>query len=614
MPIEIGKIEALFRYPVKSMSGEPLEVADLGWHGLDGDRRLAFRRVEDRGGFPWLTATKLPELILFAPLRRQPVADGNLPTHVRTPAGEELEMFGEELAADVARRHGSPVEMMHLDRGIFDEASVSVITSATIGEIGKRAAQPPDVRRFRPNILIESLRSVPFEEDDWVGGVLSFGETTETPAIGRHQSRRALRDGEPRPGLGAPGRGDDEDDRSRERQQGGGLRHRHATGPPRGRTTRILRAAHRASSATLNGAYSLHRFVLRVLALAIIPGCTTPENRNPIDPIAFDEVATDVERLGWSSAGLATVHHQADSLGAAAVLVVTSGEVVLRRGDVAKNYRAHSIRKSFLSALYGIAIENGQIDTTRTLEELGIDEATPLTESENRATIADLLSGRSGIYLPAASEVASARDGRPERHQYEPGSHWHYNNWDHNVLGSIYRQETGDDIFEAFDRHIAIPIGMQDYELSDTRYQLEEVSIHPSYKFRMSTRDLARFGLLYLEGGRARGTSIVPESWVSTSTRSHSITGRSGTKAGYGLMWWVYADTARKPALSGPPAAFTASGTGGHRLTVIPAIDTVLVFRTDTDDSSAARIGSSTYDRFVDCVLRARLPSGEGSD
>ena len=67
LSIKVGEVEALFRYPIKSMRGEPLEVADLGWHGLDGDRRLAFRRAGDRGGFPWLTASKLPELILFAP-------------------------------------------------------------------------------------------------------------------------------------------------------------------------------------------------------------------------------------------------------------------------------------------------------------------------------------------------------------------------------------------------------------------------------------------------------------------------------------------------------------------------------------------------------------------
>jgi uncharacterized protein YcbX len=184
MPIKVGEIEALFRYPVKSMRGEPLEVADVGWHGLDGDRRLALRRADDRSGFPWLTASKLPELILFTPQRRGPIAGGSLPTHIRTPEGEELAVFGQGLAAEIGRRHGSPVEMMHLDRGIFDEASISVITSATVREIGRLAAQRPDVRRFRPNILIASLRPVPFEEDDWVGGVLSFGETKGAAAIG----------------------------------------------------------------------------------------------------------------------------------------------------------------------------------------------------------------------------------------------------------------------------------------------------------------------------------------------------------------------------------------------------------------------------------------------
>ena len=184
-PSKIGEVEALYRYPVKSMGGERLDVADLGWHGLDGDRRLAFRRADDRGGFPWLTASKLPELILFAPQRSRPATSGGaLPTHVRTPEGQELAVFGQELARQVGDRHGSPVEMMHLNRGIFDEASISVIASATVNEVGRLAAQRPDVRRFRPNILIASLRSAPFEEDEWVGGVLWFGETKDGAAIG----------------------------------------------------------------------------------------------------------------------------------------------------------------------------------------------------------------------------------------------------------------------------------------------------------------------------------------------------------------------------------------------------------------------------------------------
>jgi uncharacterized protein YcbX len=175
-PITIGHVEAIFRYPVKSMAGEPLDSANLGWHGLDGDRRLAFRRIEDRGGFPWLTAGKLPDLILFS-------AEGNLPTHVRTPDGQELPIFSEELAAEVARRYGAPVQMMHFKHGIFDEANISVIASETVCEISRLAGLNPDVRRFRPNILIRLLRPVPFQEDDWVGGVLSFGEGDDAPAV-----------------------------------------------------------------------------------------------------------------------------------------------------------------------------------------------------------------------------------------------------------------------------------------------------------------------------------------------------------------------------------------------------------------------------------------------
>ncbi len=183
MPIKIGVIEALFRYPVKSMGGERLEAAEMGWYGLDGDRRLALRRKESHGGMPWLTASKLPELILFSPQWRDSAGEGTLPTDVRTPEGEEMAVFSEELAAEVGRRHRSPVEMMHLTHGIFDEASISVIASSTVREIGRLAEQRPDVRRFRPNILIDSVRSVPFEEDEWLGGVLSFGEGSDAAAV-----------------------------------------------------------------------------------------------------------------------------------------------------------------------------------------------------------------------------------------------------------------------------------------------------------------------------------------------------------------------------------------------------------------------------------------------
>jgi uncharacterized protein len=183
MLIEIGNVEALFRYPVKSMGGERLEEANLGWYGLEGDRRLAFRRVDDRSGMPWLTASKLPALLLFAPMRHEDGVQGDLPTQIRTPDGEEVPVFGEDLATEVGRRYGAPVQMMQLRHGVFDEASISVIALDTVREIGRLAGRSLDVRRFRPNVVVRSLRSVPFQEDEWLGGVLSFGEGDDAPAI-----------------------------------------------------------------------------------------------------------------------------------------------------------------------------------------------------------------------------------------------------------------------------------------------------------------------------------------------------------------------------------------------------------------------------------------------
>ncbi len=183
MLIEIGQVEAIFRYPVKSMGGERLEAARLGWHGLDGDRRLAFRKMDNPSGFPWLTASRLPEMVLFAPHHRDDSAHADLPTHVRTPEGEEMPVFGEDLAAEVGRRYGAPVQMMQLKHGIFDEASISVIALDTVDEIGRLAKRSLDVRRFRPNVVVRLLRPAPFQEDEWLGSVLSFGEGDDAPAI-----------------------------------------------------------------------------------------------------------------------------------------------------------------------------------------------------------------------------------------------------------------------------------------------------------------------------------------------------------------------------------------------------------------------------------------------
>jgi uncharacterized protein YcbX len=177
----IGQVHQVVRYPVKSMSGIATESAFLGWHGLQGDRRFAFRRLNDDSGFPWLSASRLPELLLYQPLEVDQNAEE--PTHVRTPDGLTLRLRSDELDQSISEKVGSPVELMKLKHGIFDEASVSVINLSTISAIGREMEMNLDTRRFRANIIIESNSAEPFMEDRWIGGSLIFGSTETGPMI-----------------------------------------------------------------------------------------------------------------------------------------------------------------------------------------------------------------------------------------------------------------------------------------------------------------------------------------------------------------------------------------------------------------------------------------------
>ena len=173
----------LLIYPVKSMAGTTTESAHLGWHGFAGDRRFAFRRLGDRSGFPWLTASRLPELLLHRPFGHDESTGEPLPTHVRTPSGQELELRSEALRAEIAARFGSDVELMWLRNGIFDDACVSVIGLATVAAVGREAGVGIDVRRFRPNVVLETDGLAPFCEGEWVGGTLLFGAAEPRVAV-----------------------------------------------------------------------------------------------------------------------------------------------------------------------------------------------------------------------------------------------------------------------------------------------------------------------------------------------------------------------------------------------------------------------------------------------
>lgn len=160
------------------MAGIPVESAHLGFHGIEGDRRFAFRRVRDASAFPFLSASSFPALVTY-----QPIGEDPLPTHVRSPSGSTLDLRGDALRTDISRRSGHDVELMIFRNGIFDDAAVSIISVGTIDAIGREAGLELDRRRMRANIVLETERVEPFLEDDWVGARMLFGEEPEAPAV-----------------------------------------------------------------------------------------------------------------------------------------------------------------------------------------------------------------------------------------------------------------------------------------------------------------------------------------------------------------------------------------------------------------------------------------------
>ena len=319
-------------------------------------------------------------------------------------------------------------------------------------------------------------------------------------------------------------------------------------------------------------------------------------------PAAEWERATPAQ-VGWSETELAQARSFSDQIRSSAVVIVQHGKVVADWGNTTKPTALESIRKSLLSALIGIAMSDHLISLGSTLGQLGIDDHPPgLTGIEKGATVRELLQARSGVYHAALYETPDMARMRPPRGSHPPGTFWYYNNWDFNALGTIYEHATGTGIFEALDRKIAKPIGMQDYRPQDGSYVRGEASIHPAYAIRMSARDLARFALLYLHKGHWAGHQIVPREWVDESTRAYS---RAPSGLGYGYLWWNgFLGGAVAPTVTLPEGSFWAEGAGGQYALVVPALDLIVVHRVDRDTPSTEPSMRSMA-RFFWLILKA---------
>ena len=321
---------------------------------------------------------------------------------------------------------------------------------------------------------------------------------------------------------------------------------------------------------------------------------------------AWRQYASPAE-AGFSATKLDGARRYADSVRSGAVMVVVRGSVLAAWGDVSRPLELHSVRKSIVSAMYGIAAADQKVDTNRTLLQLGIDDRQPLTPQEKAARISDLLAARSGIYLPAAYAASDQDQSRPARGSHAPGTNFFYNNWDFNVLGVIYERLTGSDFYEAFRSRLATPLGMEDYRDGDGfRVYEPSGSMHPAHTLRLSARDLARFGQLYLQRGTWNGRRLISPEWIAASTRPRSDFGGG---RGYAWLWWTYAAGSmgdRYPTLN-KVNTYAGSGTGGQFVLVVPEAELVLVHRGDTDH------GRNVSGRDVWTIAEMILSAREGT-
>ena len=349
-----------------------------------------------------------------------------------------------------------------------------------------------------------------------------------------------------------------------------------------------------------------------VLGLLLLPSRPV-SGQAPTAPVfpgeRWEEVTgRDLEAYGWSRDGLQEAFaFLRDSSNVTGVVVVDRGRVVFDFGDVADLSYVASVRKSVLSILYGPWVEDGTIDLDATLASLGIDDVGGLLEVERQATVGDLITARSGVYHPASNGGDNLADA-PPRGSQTPGAYMLYNNWDFNAAGAVFEQRTGRDIYDELERQLAAPLEFQDWARDAQRKSGNlEVSRNPAYHMWLSTRDMARIGLLMLNEGSWDGEQVVSRDWarrivgVVTPLEEMNPVSRRDGYFGYGHMWWVWDG----PRATGPfQGAYTARGAWGQWISVFPAVDLVVAVKTNSVYSRTTSWES--WHRFLEILFDAR--------
>jgi len=360
------------------------------------------------------------------------------------------------------------------------------------------------------------------------------------------------------------------------------------------------------------------------LSLNITHGQTAEKGKAAVFPGKEWERIEKPESAGYSSARLQALRGWLQSLDTTAMIVSVGGRSLFEYGDLTHLSYLASVRKSVLAILYGKYVENGKIQLDKTLRELEFTDVGGLLSREQEATVEHLISARSGVYH-LASNPGDSTDSAPPRNSQRPGAYYLYNNWDFNAAGAVFEKLTGRDIYDALETDLAKPIGMQDFDRSRQQKSGDaNRSTHKAYHIWLSTRDMARIGLLMLRQGNWSGQQVVSREWARRVTSLITPLNEmnppelrslgTGSRWGYGYMWWVW-DAPNSP---GPfEGAYTGMGAGGQYITVLPKLDMVIAHKTDMGQPPSQgpnerrrNVSLAEYDSALRMLIASRCPGG----
>jgi len=327
------------------------------------------------------------------------------------------------------------------------------------------------------------------------------------------------------------------------------------------------------------------------------------------------------ESEGYSSKKLEALRAWLAAGPTTSMVIIVHGHMIFSYGDTALVSKIASVRKSILSILYGKYVDNKTIDLYKTVEQLDLEEpGKPFLPIEKNATLEQLLAGRSGIYLlpndgPPEKDLIIA--SQPRRGSEFPGMYFHYNDWDFNAAGTAFEKLTGKNIYDALETDLAQPIGMQDFDRSKQNKITHEGQVHPEYAMYLSTRDMARIGLLMLRGGNWAGKQVVPNNWCGQSLTPTTPFEEMNPpylrslgapeRWGFGDMWWAW-DAGEFPGniyITPFQGADEARGTAGQYITILPAKDMVLVHKVLIDVYPQPAINQEEWDTITNMAISA---------